>query len=328
MTVTSYCEGIDVHHQKSTHEKAQSGSTRLDPILRTQIQSLVRGFSIEVTVREARGIEDFRPLLPVGSEVYIVATPTTRPGDVVLLARRLRDAGMIPIPHVAARAVRDTESLEEWIGLLASGAGVRAALVIAGGTYERPHGPFDSSLALVRSGLLERHGVRDIRFAAHPEGHPLLNHETLMAALIEKQAYGFRRGFAPRLVTQFFFDAEPVIRWDRMLQQAGITLPTRVGLHGLASVASLLKQARYCGVGPSIHALTAWRSNLMNLARSQAPDRLLHRLARHTLEFKSTRIAGCHFFPFGNFKATARWASAIAEGRFELHPSGTLRVYE
>lgn len=286
---------------------------------KTVLHALLSGFSIEITVKEAAKIGDISNHLPMATEVYIVATPSTKPNDVVDLAKRLRDEGMIPVPHIAARAVPSVEILDRWIRRLSVEADVTAALIIAGGNYDKPVGPLASSMELLKSGVLEGNGIEDLRFAGHPEGHPVIGSPELISVLLEKQIYGEQKRLKTSLVTQFFFDFAAVAEWERQLRQHGMHMPVRVGFHGLASLASLIRQARYCGVGASIEVLAKQPAKMLKIAALTSPDRLLLALTRHTAESGPTLFAGCHFFPLGNFEKTAEWVSAVVRGDFELH---------
>ncbi|MDX8126858.1 methylenetetrahydrofolate reductase [Methylomonas sp. OY6] len=285
---------------------------------KTQLQALLSGFSIEITTKEATRIDNFGDFLPIGTEVYIVATPSTKPNDVVDLAKRLRDEEMIPVPHVAARAIPSIEILDRWLRRLSLEANVTAALIIAGGNYDNPVGSLASSMDLVKSGVLEGNGIADLRFAGHPEGHPVVDNPRLMNVLLEKQSYCAQKRFTTSLVTQFFFDFAAVCEWERLLIRSGVHMPIRVGFHGIASLSSLIRQARYCGVGASIEVLVKQPSKMLRTASSRSPERLIHSLAKHSLASEKTLFAGCHFFPLGNFEKTAEWVSAIVGGDIAL----------
>ncbi|MGR8936056.1 MAG: hypothetical protein ACU837_17010 [Gammaproteobacteria bacterium] len=169
--------------------------------------------------------------------------------------------------------------------------------------------------------------ICDLRFAGHPEGHPTVGSADLINALREKQGYGESKRLAVSLVTQFFFDFAPVAEWDRQLSRSGITLPVRIGLHGLATLPGLLRQARYCGVGASIETLAKQPARMFKLAAVAAPDNLIVSWVKHSMAAERTRFSGCHFFSWGNFEKTARWASAVANGDLELCANGTLRLH-
>src|SRR5205807_617190 len=66
-------------------------------------------------------------------------------------------------------------------------AQVKAALII-GGDPDHPVGPFPDSFDLLASGLIERHGLREVAFAGYPEGHPRIAARTLGEALRAKVA--------------------------------------------------------------------------------------------------------------------------------------------
>ncbi|MBN2713536.1 MAG: hypothetical protein JXR97_14035 [Planctomycetes bacterium] len=297
-----------------------------DSEVATRLRSILSGFSIEITTREASKIDDFRHYLEEGTEVYIVSTPSTQPEEVVALAKRLRDEDMVPVPHIAARAIASEDKLNRWLENLNRQAEIRAALVIAGGNYDQPLGPYSSSMSLVNSGILERHGIGDLRFAGHPEGHPAVGNADLMNALLEKQQYGERRQLPVSLVTQFFFDFAPVAEWAQQLSRSGICLPVKVGLHGVSTLSGLIKQARFCGVGASIETLAKHPAKMLRLAAVATPDNLVLSLVKHSMSTEQTYFSGCHLFSLGNFEKTARWASALAGGNFELDSKGNIKL--
>jgi methylenetetrahydrofolate reductase (NADPH) len=69
------------------------------------------------------------------------------------------------------------------------------------------------------------------------------------------------RGHDFAVVTQFSFDAEPVLAWLEQVRKAGIHALVRVGVPGPASVKRLLAFAARCGVGASTKVMknTAYR---------------------------------------------------------------------
>src|SRR3546814_20265623 len=77
----------------------------------------------------------------------------------VATARRLTDEGFHPMPHLAARTVPDAATLEAWLRRYRDEAGVGQALLLGGGIAE-PVGAFDSSIAMLETGLFDRLGFR------------------------------------------------------------------------------------------------------------------------------------------------------------------------
>ena len=289
------------------------------------IQNFVKGYSIETTVREAERIERFSDLIPAGTCLYIVHVPGTSLQDTVGLAARLRSEGLEPVPHIVARRIESMTILDEFFGRLAGEAGVKQVLIV-GGDVAPPIGEIDSTLQILESGLLEKHRIRTIGVAGHPEGHPALNDDVLRDTLRRKNAYARETGAALYIVTQFVFSAEPVIAWAESRAADIGTLPIRVGLPGLASAKTLLKFALDCGVGASLQAFKKRAGRLTRLVTVSTPDHIVLGLARYKTGHPPSRIAGVHFFPFGGFKRTAEWANAIVAGDFEQIGEDSLRV--
>src|SRR5437016_6636185 len=122
------------------------------------IRAVLAGASLELSSRDPAEIDACADLLEPGTSVYISMPPGQTYHGNVALATRLRRAGFRPVPHVAARRIASRDALEEYLARAAGEAGVDNALVIAGDRH-RPSGPFDSSRALVETGLVARPGV-------------------------------------------------------------------------------------------------------------------------------------------------------------------------
>ena len=286
-----------------------------------RIQDLAKSYSIEITVREAKRVERFADVVPKGTWVYIPHIPGTDLQETVDLAARLRKEDMEPVPHVVGRRFETFEVLDNFLNQLASQAGVEQVLAVAGDTPE-PAGEIESALQLLESGFLEKHGIRRLGVAGHPEGHKQVSDPVLRAALRQKNAFAKKTGIYVYLVTQFTFSADPVIAWEAKTPEIG-DLTYMVGLPGLASPASLLKFALDCGVGASLEAFAKRAGKFTKLLTVATPDDTLVNLVRYKEKNPASHLAGVHFFPFGGFKRTAAWANNIAQGQFELNSDGT-----
>jgi methylenetetrahydrofolate reductase (NADPH) len=281
------------------------------------IQDLLRGYSIETTVREGQRIERFADIVPAATRLYIAHVPGTDPADTVTLATRLRGEGMEPVPHIVARRTENLAMLDDFLARLAGSAGVRQVLVVAG-DVSSPVGELSSGLQILESGLIEKHGIRTLGVAGHPEGHREVADDVLRDALRRKNGYKRRTGANVYVVTQFTFSADPVVAWE-ISHRADIgELPVVVGLPGLATTKTLLKYALDCGVGASLQAFSKRAASLTKLLTVSAPDDIVVGLARRRMESPQSPISGVHFFPFGGLKRTAEWANKIAAGDFEL----------
>lgn len=289
------------------------------------VQDFVRGYSIETTVREGQRIERFSDIVPTDTRLYIAHVPGTAFDDTVTLAARMRKEGVEPVPHIVGRRIENLTVLDDFLRKLAGEAGVRQVLVVAG-DVSTPVGDLTSGLAILESGLLEKHGLRKIGVAGHPEGHREVPDDVLRDALRRKNAYAAKTGADVYIVTQFTFSAEPVVKWEGANREDIGRLPVVVGLPGLASTKTLLKYAMDCGVGASLQAFSKRAASLTKLLTVSTPDDIVVGLARHKSQTPQSPLSGVHFFPFGGFKRTADWANAIAAGNFDFAADDGLRV--
>jgi len=283
------------------------------------ISAFLVGASLELSSRNPQEIDACAGLLEPGTAVYISFPPGQTYHGTVALAARLARAGFRPVPHVAARRIASREALDDYLARAAGEAGVDSALVI-GGDSDRAVGAFDSSLALLETGLFQRHGIVHIGIAGYPEGHPRIAAAALDAALAAKTALARQAGMDPSVVTQFCFDADAILSWADRTKE--LSLPVRVGLAGPASLPRLLRFAAMCGVGASLRALRASPAAITRLMVEAGPEVALRQLARRA----EPPVAGAHFFCFGGLVRTARWLRAVREGRFELTEDGSFRV--
>ena len=94
----------------------------------------------------------------------------------------------------------------------------------------------------------------------------------LEQALLAKLELVRAAGLDAWLVTQFCFEAAPILRLLERLRALGLREPLRVGLAGPADRRTLWKYALHCGIGNSIRALGTRVDAVANLlARPGAP---------------------------------------------------------
>jgi methylenetetrahydrofolate reductase (NADPH) len=289
---------------------------------RQRIARFMAGFSLETTPGFAAKTPDFRALLRPGHTVYITSLPGADFADTVATARRLRGEGFNPVPHLAARSIRNTAVFAEYLRRITGEAGVTQVLLIAG-AITSPPGDVSDTMQLLATGLLDRCGIRKIGVAGHPEGNPDIPDAAIAAALAWKNDFARRTGADLYLVTQFCFEPEPIIRWDKAIQAEGNRLPIHVGIPGLATIRTLLAYAKSCGIGPSMRFLTRQAMDVTRLLTVSAPDRLVCALAGYRASDPRCGIAAVHVFPLGGLQKSAAWAYAVADGRLALTPDGT-----
>ena len=274
--------------------------------------ALLRDFSIEVMPRTAAKIEDFRPLLPSGTRVYVAHLDGTPIEEMVATAARLRAEGFEPMPHFPARLIADRATLADWIARYQGEAGVTQGLILAGGVPE-PVGDYHASTQLLETGLFDRAGFTRLHVAGHPEGNrdidPGGGTHAVSEALRWKQGFAERTDAAMAITTQFCFDAAPVIAWADGLRAAGIDLPVHIGVAGPAKLQTLLKFAIACGVGPSLKVLQKRATDVTKLLLPYEPTEIVAALAAHKAAHPDFAVTHVHFFPLGGIKTNAAWAA-------------------
>ncbi len=275
------------------------------------IAGFLRGFSIEVMPRTAAKVRSFLPLLPAGTRVYIAHIDGTPIEDMVSTARRIAGEGFQVMPHVPARLIKDRAMLGDWIARYQGEAGVDQALLLAGGLTD-PVGDYENSMELLETGLFDAAGFTRLHVAGHPEGSrdidPAGDTVNASAALHWKQDFTSRTDAEMAIVTQFCFEAEPVIAWADTLREAGITLPIHIGIAGPAKLQTLIKFAMACGVGPSLRVLQRRAMDVTKLLTPYEPTAFVSELAAHKAAHPEFGIENVHIFPLGGIATAADWA--------------------
>ena len=291
------------------------------------IQRAAADWSIEVTPTGATKIESFRDCLAPGTTVNVTFLPGTDPGDTIAVAERLHNDGMRPVPHLAARSLRNADQLDELLTAFTTRCGVEEVLCIGGGV-DSPVGDFTATIEVLESGLIQKHGIRHIGVAGHPEGSPDISDEEIATALAAKNDLAARDGLELYIETQFCFEADIVLDWERRAREAGNRLPIRIGIPGPATIKTLFRFAQISGIGPSMRFVAKQAKNVAKLMTVQSPHLLIAGLAEGMAADKDCLIRHFHYYPFGGFARTAAYAGAIAEGRIDLLPKGGFDVTE
>ena len=287
-------------------KKTESGT-----IVSPEVEAFLDGYSIEVMPRTAEKVEDFRDYLPEGTRVYIAHIEGTPIEDMVKTAARIAGEGFDVMPHFPARIIKDKATLENWISMYQGEAGVKQALLLAGGVTT-PHGDFDSSMQLLETGLFDKAGFTNLHVAGHPEGNkdidPDGSTKNVDDALRWKNKFNETTDAQMALATQFAFDAKPIIAWADSLKDAGIDIPVHIGIAGPAKLQTLIKFAIACGVGPSLKVLQKRAMDVTKLLLPYEPTDVIAELAAHKAANPDFNIEKVHFFPLGGIKTNANWA--------------------
>ncbi len=281
-----------------------------------RLRELASDASIEVTPRHAGKLAELAGVLPAGTRVYITALPGADTADLVRAATLARDAGHVPVPHIAARGLSGDDELDALLGRLVAEAAVDDVLVVAGGVAW-PAGDYAGAMDVLRSGLLERHGIVRVGVAGHPEGSPDIDPQAMRDALAEKNAFADGSAIEVRIVTQFALAAAPYVEWERRIREDGNRLPIVAGIPGVTSPATLLKYALACGIGPSVEVLRKQSGGLLKLATTRLwkPDAVAEGIAGSTIADPDSLFRGLHLFPFGGLDRSAAWLAELRTSR-------------
>ncbi len=285
------------------------------------ILKFLENTSVEVTPGGAVKIEDFRHLLRPQTTVFVTFLPGSDIKDTVATVKRLHAEDMKPVPHFAARSIPNKQFFEDTLKIFQDECGVEEALLIGGGV-DNPVGDFSSSMEILHLDLFQKYGIKTLGVAGHPEGSPDIPPADVTAALLEKNAYAKEHGIDMYITTQFCFEAEPIIEWDKRIRSEGNELPIHIGLPGLATIKTLMAHAKACGIGPSMRVITRQAANIAKLMTTRMPDKITRDLANYQAKDPECGITQVHLYPLGGMKKSAAWMYAVMDGDFELNDKG------
>ncbi len=290
--------------------------------MKQQVVDFMSDFTIETTPGSAAKIPDYREHLRPGCVIAVTFLPGSDYRDTISTAKRLREEGFEPVPHIVGRSVPSEHDLMTFLDAVTGEAGVDHVVALAG-AVDKPLGPYDSSMALMETGLFDKYNIKKIGVAGHPEGSPDIPDNMLKQALEFKNNYANNTDADLYIVTQFVFEAEPIIRWDKAIQAAGNKLPVHIGVPGLASLKALIGHAKACGIGASMKFLTKQARNVAKLLTVQSPDKLIIDLAKYKAEDPACGIKKVHMYPLGGMRRSAVYSYALADGAFDIDAKGT-----
>jgi len=202
-----------------------------------------------------RAITRLAPLQPRFVSVTYGAGGSTRERTHATVVRILKETSLTPAAHLtcvnATTGEVDAVARDYW------DAGVRHIVALRGDPPEgertyRPHpGGYPYAADLVAG--LKRIADFDISVAAYPETHPQAkNPEADLDNLKRKLDAG-----AARAITQYFFGAEPFLRFMDRVRAAGINAPIVPGILPVQNFAQVVKFSEMSGT-----AVPAWMGEL------------------------------------------------------------------
>ena len=286
------------------------------------LEAFLKNFSIEVMPRTASKIENFKELLPQDTRVYVAHIEGTPINEMIETAKRLTDEGYNVMPHFPARIIESKEVLVNWIDRYKNEAGVKDALLLAGGVNQ-PYGEFHSSMDLLDTGEFDKAGFKNLHVAGHPEGNMDIDTDgktkNVDSAISWKQEFSQKTDANMAITTQFCFESGPVIEWADRMASMGIDIPIHIGVAGPAKLQTMIKFSMACGVGASLRVLKRRAKDVTKLLLPFRPDQFLTELAEYKALNPNFLITNVHFFPLGGIKTNAKWT--IENGGISATPA-------
>jgi methylenetetrahydrofolate reductase (NADPH) len=286
-----------------------------------RLSALLASASVEVS-SNGNQLKELSDQFAAGTNVSITFLPGDNYRHNVETAAALRRAGFNPVPHIAAREMPSREALNDFLVRARREADVRRIVLIAG-DVAAAKGPFKSSRDAALSGLIEAHGITSVSVAGYPEGHPYLEGAHAFDALAAWRDWGERSGIRVDIVTQFCFEAAPILSWIGELQTRCIDLPVTIGLAGPATLATLTKFGLRCGVGNSMRALRGQIGRFGRLLTDNGPDDVVRGLLAAAQDVTAP-VAGFHLFPFGGLRKSGTWLRDVTHDQQSEAPPGAV----
>ena len=275
----------------------------------TALGQLLSNASVELGPNRAQDATAIAAKLPQGTSVFISHLPRHSLAQSLSAVQSLHEAGLRPVPHVAARRIASRDEITTFLRMACGQAGVRRLLLI-GGDLEDTAGPYADAEAVLADPAVANAGLEEISFAVYPEEHPRIPRQQLEDALKRKIDSASAMGLSVSLVTQLCFTPERITACIDTVASRYPQVALHIGVAGPTSLMSLARYAQTCGVANSFGSLVRMGRKSFQLATSSDPLRELVPVATSLARFGRANIAGAHFFAFGGAVATADWITS------------------
>ena len=272
------------------------------------LHRLVETSSLEVLAQDIVRRPSILEQIDRGTEVFVPYPPNGNWNETLEACRLLTASGCRPIPHLPARRVRDRDQLIEWVASLEV-SNVTSVLLIAGDVLGE-HAEFKDSIDVLETNLLADHGIEQVAVAAYPDGHPQIPAKVLDDALDRKLEHAAEHNVNLRVVTQFGFDAMPLLEWFAKMNARGRSVPVSIGVAGPSKMRTLLTYAAKCGVRHSIKGLMA-KPSIVRMLGQWNPLEVLSPIAEYSTTSTTASIENAHIFTFGGLRRTLEWRDQL-----------------
>lgn len=294
-----------------------SGETAASSDIMVGLNRLASGITIEINPRDTVKHVEVLAQLPRGTRVFVTRLPKGSFEETLSACQVLHDMGLHAVPHMPARCVENVAVYAGLVTRLVKEGSVAEILTIAG--TSDPVGDLPDTMPLFQSDTLAGLGLDRIFVAGHPEGLNESTPDNVRRALMLKNEFAARTGMAVEIATQFFFDAAPIVAWEKRIRTEGNRLPIHAGLHGVTGMTALMKHGMACGVGASLKVLSSKMGSLLAIASAHTPDELTRDIALAIAADPACLFGHAHLFPLGGLQKTVDWLKAFKDGRYSYN---------
>lgn len=241
--------------------------------------------------------------------------------EILKVARKILAAGMVPVPHLAARKFSDRQDFEQFLQELIH-IGVQDALVLGGGND--PRGAFGSAIDLLNTGLFS--GFSTIGIGGYPQGHQRIPQNVLDAAIAEKLQFARYHGLNMHIVTLLSYNTDAIIAWtERLREVTGYKQHLVVGIAGPSTLNEKFAFAEKFGLKEPEKLLAAQGSDENRAALlNEIPDRTITDLIAQNIR-SGRQLYMPHFYALGpvSLRKTALFIQKMRSGAFDMNEMGT-----
>jgi len=288
------------------------------------IKNYLNDYTIETTPNVYNKYKEFTNLLDKNHTIYVTYLPDENSKNVIDATKKLKLEGFDVVPHLPARTMVNKSQIEKYIGCLSEVCGCNKILLIGGGSKQ--NGDISSSLEVLQTDYLSKYNYKEVGVAGHPEGNPDISKEELDKAIIEKNNFAKHADFKMYLTTQFFFEANSLIEWEKHIHRIGNKLEIHAGIPGPASIKTLIAYAKSCGIGNSLQFLSKQAFNIVKLASTNTPDKLIYDLAFYKNSSNHSNLKKLHIYAFGGIKKTSDWLNLLKKSDFTYNSKNEFEI--
>src|SRR6266446_6268405 len=106
--------------------------------------ALLNNYSVEMTAKDGPHLEEAADIIPQGTKIPVTFLPAETFEMRIAAAKRARDLGFLPIPHISARRLKSQEELEGFLARLQREVRTHLAFVF-GGAPAQQMGPYEDA---------------------------------------------------------------------------------------------------------------------------------------------------------------------------------------